>query len=81
MDKIRFYVEKIDEVIAPYINKIIDFLGKGYYVIYAAIAVVIILLFIIGLFSFMKKAPKTFLFLIILLAAVGAVAFFISYKA
>lgn len=81
MDKIRFYVEKIDEFIAPYINKIIDFLGKGYYVIYAAIAVVIIILVIIGLFSFMKKAPKTFLFLIILLAAVGAVAFFISYKA
>lgn len=81
MEKIKAFIEQADTFLKPYIDKVIDFLSKEYYVVYAAIAALLVFLVIPGLFSFIKKAPKTFLLIIILLAAAGLIAYFISYKA
>jgi tetrahydromethanopterin S-methyltransferase subunit G len=80
MEKIKQIIAQVDSFLAPYVEKIEYFLGKDYYIIYAAIGALIIFLIIPGLFTFIKRAPKLFLLIIIVLAAASLIAYFLVYK-
>lgn len=80
MEKVKGLISQMDAFIKPYIEKIISFLSKEYYVIYAAIVVLLLFLIIPGVFTFIKKAPKLFLLLLIILGIAVLVAYFVTYK-
>jgi uncharacterized membrane protein len=80
MEKIKQIIEQIDTFLKPYIDKLIAFLSREQYVIYGAIGVLLVLLVLFGLFTFLKKFPKTFLFLVIILSAAALIAYFLTYK-
>lgn len=76
MEFIREYIEKanafLEQYIAKAIDKIAEFLSGGEYLVIAVIGFFITLLIIIGLFRWLRKAPKTFLFVLILCVLVVA---------
>lgn len=79
-DFINPYSEKIDEIVEPVITKIIEFLFKGYNVIYLAIAIVLLIVLISGLVTCFKKFPKFFFILIIILSLISVLWYFFVYK-
>lgn len=76
MEFIREYIEKanafLEQYIAKAIDKIAEFLSGGEYLVIAVVGFFITLLIIIGLFRWLRKAPKTFLFVLILCVLVVA---------
>lgn len=76
MEFIREYIEKanafLEQYIAKAIDKIAEFLSGGEYLVIAVIGFFITLLIIIGLFRWLRKAPKIFLFVLILCVLVVA---------
>jgi len=80
MEKVKQIIEQIDAFLKPYIDKLIGFLSREQYIIYGAIGVLLVFLVLFGLFTFLKKFPKTFLFLVIILSAAALIAYFLSYK-
>lgn len=74
--------EKFTNFFRPIWDKIVQFVSKGedYYLLYGVIVVLLILLILPGLFAHLKKAPKFFVFLIILLGAVVAIWYFLILK-
>lgn len=80
MDKIRQFFETINNFLGPYWDKFQSFFGKGWYIIYAGILLLLLILIIVGLIRVFIKIPKTFLFLIILIAGFCVASYFIIYK-
>lgn len=72
--------EKFINLFKPIWDKIIQFFNKEYYVIYAIIVLFLIVLIIPGLFTFLKRWPKFFAFIIILLSAIVLVWYFLILK-
>lgn len=68
-DKIIKISDMISNLIEPYWNKVMGFLSKEYYIVYAAIAALVVILLLAGLFTMLKKAPR-FLFLIVFLLGI-----------
>lgn len=74
------YSEKIDEFVEPAITWLIEFFSKGYNVIYLAIAVILALVIISGLITCLRKFPKFFFILLIILSIISALWYFLVYK-
>lgn len=72
--------DKVSQIIKPFWDKILAFLSKEYYVLYAAISLVLIILIIPGLFTVLKRAPKFFFFVLVLLGVVIALWYFFVLK-
>lgn len=76
MGFLREYIEKANGFLKIYISNAIDkvaeFLSGGEYLVIAVIGFFITLLLIIGLFRWLRKAPKTFMFVLILCVLVIA---------
>ncbi|MFA6722118.1 MAG: hypothetical protein WCS50_02130 [Bacilli bacterium] len=81
-DTIVKLFDKADEFIAkflaPIINKIINFLSKGEYTIYALITVFVGIILLIGLFRWVFKGTKSFIFFLFLFGVVFAVWLFLG---
>lgn len=73
---------KFTKFFEPIWNKIVQFLNKGekYYLLYAAIIVLLIILILPGLYSFLKRAPKFFIFILFLLGIVVGIWYFFILK-
>jgi len=84
MDKIRELVkpffDMINGFLEPIMTKVTEFLLLDMRVLYAVIFVFVGLLALIGLIAFIKKAPKLFFVLLIILAIFLAAWFFLYYK-
>ena len=80
MEKIVEFFEKVSNFLAPYLDKMNLFFGKGWYIIYAGILLLLVILVLIGLITALIKFPKTFIFLFILIAAFCTVSYFLIYK-
>lgn len=74
MGFIRDFFEKINEILSvymePFLMKISDFLSSGEYLIYAIIGLFLILLIIVGLIRWLRKAPKLFITLVVIFGLV-----------
>ncbi|MGB3997601.1 MAG: hypothetical protein WBL36_04015 [Bacilli bacterium] len=81
-DTIVKLFDKADEFIAkflaPIINKIINFLSQGEYTIYALITIFVGIILLIGLFRWVFKGTKSFIFFLFLFGAVFAVWLFLG---
>lgn len=79
----QFFVEmndKFADLVDNYFQKVVDFLSKGYYVVYAAIALLALILIIAGLFTCLKRAPKFFFIVVLLLGLVVLLWYFFVHK-
>lgn len=69
MGFIREIIVKGNSFFEPYIKRIIDavtkFLTSGEYLVIGVIAIFVSLLVLIGLIRWLKKAPKLFMFVVI----------------
>lgn len=74
MGFIRDFFEKINEILSvymePFLMKISEFLSSGEYLIYAIIGLFLILLIIVGLIRWLRKAPKLFITLVVIFGLV-----------
>ncbi len=68
--------DKVSSFIEPLWNKVVSFVSKDYYVVYAAISILLAILVIAGLFAVLRKAPKFFFLVLILLGIVVALWYF-----
>lgn len=82
MDKIKETISNLNTVVGSYIKDVIDkiasFFTAGYYLLYAVIGILLIILILAGLIGCFKKIPKLFIFLLIVLGAVGAIYWFLG---
>ena len=74
------YSEKVGEFIEPGISWLIDFFQKDLSIIYAAIAIVLLIVIIAGLITCFRKMPKFFVTILIILAIICTVWYFVVYK-
>lgn len=77
IDKIKEIGNQINGIIEPLFNQVLAFLEKEYFIIYGILFLFVGILTIIGLFAFLKKAPKLFIFLVVLLGIIVALDQFI----
>ena len=81
MDK--FFIDindKIGQIIKPYWDKVLGFFNKEYYVLYAVLGLLLVILLIPGLFTILKRAAKFFFFILILFGAIIALWYFFVIK-
>lgn len=80
MDAVKNFIinlsTKFDELARPIWDKVIAFLNKEYYVVYAIIVLLLVFLIIPGLIAMFKKAGKFFIVLLVLLGIVFALWYF-----
>lgn len=57
--------DKANNMVEPYVAPVVKFLSNSEYIVVALIFIGVILLVIPGLFTYLKKATKFFIFLII----------------
>ncbi len=74
------YSEKVDEFVEPAITWLIEFFSKGYNVLYLAIAIILALVMISGLITCLRKFPKFFFILLIVLSIISTLWYFLIYK-
>lgn len=74
------YSDAVREFIQPGISWLMDFLEKDLSVIYASIAIVLLIVLIAGLIACFKKMPKFFITIILILAIISTVWYFVIYK-
>lgn len=71
---IRDIIEKGNNFLEPYISKVVDFitnfLGNGEYLVIGAILFFVTLVLLVGLIRWLRKAPKLFFFILILVGIV-----------
>ena len=72
--------DKINGFIKPLWDKVLDLLNKEMYILYAAVAILLVVIVLAGIIACFRKIPKFFIFLIIILGIVVAVWFFLVYK-
>lgn len=77
MEAIKGIFDKVDQLLSSYLQPVIDkitqFLGNGAYTVIAVIALFAGLLILIGLFRWLRKAPKLFFFLVFVFGLVVVV--------
>ena len=78
-DSIIKVSEQISNFIQPYWDKILHFLNAEYYVVYAAIAILLVILLVAGLFTMLKRTPKL-LFLVIFLLGIAVALWYVFVK-
>lgn len=57
--------DKANNIVEPYVAPVVNFLSNAEYIVVALILLGLILLVIPGLFTYLKKATKLFVFLLI----------------
>lgn len=80
MEVIKSFLSTIENFIIPIWGYIDGFLQKGWYIVYACIGIIVVILLIAGLISMLKKMPKFFIFLVVLIAIIATASWFILYK-
>lgn len=74
------YSDKVSEFIEPGVSWFKDFLQKDLSIIYAAIAIVLVIVIIAGLITCFRKMPKLFITILIILSIICLVWYFVVYK-
>ncbi|NLD26201.1 MAG: hypothetical protein GX661_02450 [Acholeplasmataceae bacterium] len=81
MDKIRAFLDSVNgfvgKFIEPILNKIANFIQSGKNAALAIILVFLALTVLIGLFTWLKKTPKLFFFVLIVFGGLAAAALLI----
>lgn len=72
--------DKFDSIVKPIWDKLVLYLSKEYYLVYALVTVVLIVLLIPGLVNVIRKAGKFFLVLLIIVAIIFAIWYFFVFK-
>ena len=80
MEKIKEIFVLISSYIEMGLNHVLDFLSKDLYILYGAIAVVLVIVVIAGLIACFKKIPKLFIIIVILLAIIVVAWYFLIYR-
>lgn len=80
MEGIKSFFENIDEVLMNYWAHISYFFQQEMYTIYCGIFIIIALLSIVGLIVSLKKFPKLFLFILIIVAIFCSISYLMIYK-
>lgn len=80
MEKIKEIFALISSYIEMGLNHVLDFLSKDLYILYGAIAVVLVIVVIAGLIACFKKIPKLFIIIVILLAIIVVAWYFLIYR-
>jgi hypothetical protein len=75
LDKANAFSEK---VLGPIIDKIVQFISSGEFTAIGIIGVFISLVFLIGLLTWIKKAPKLFFFILLLFSGLLAAALLVK---
>ncbi len=82
MEKIYEILAKADQIagklLEPIINKLIQFFSSGEYTAIAAIGLFLALIILVGLITWIRKAPKLFFFLLLVFSAVVAASLLIK---
>jgi hypothetical protein len=68
----------LSKYVGPIINKLINFLNKGEYTIYALLILFVGIILLIGLFKWVFKGTKSFILVLLLFGAVFAVWYFLG---
>lgn len=79
MQAIIDFFGKIDSFLEDIFTKIIGSLDGGLYIIYTGVAVIAALLIIVGLIAALKKIPRLFILIVLLVGIFCAAAYFIYY--
>ncbi len=80
MEVIKNFLGSIENMIKPLWGFIDNFLQKELYIIYACISIIVIILLIAGFIAMLKKMPKFFIFLVVLLTIIAVCVWFLYYK-
>lgn len=80
MEKIKEIFALISSYIEMGLNHVLDFLSKDLYILYGAIAVVLLIVVIAGLIACFKKIPRLFIIIVILLAIIVVAWYFLIYR-
>ncbi|MCR5422968.1 MAG: hypothetical protein K6E74_04950 [Bacilli bacterium] len=80
MEKIKEIFALISSYIEMGLNHVLDFLSKDLYILYGAIAVVLLIVVVAGLIACFKKIPRLFIIIVILLAIIVVAWYFLIYK-
>lgn len=79
MQVIIDFFDKIDNFLEDIFTKILGSMEGGLYIIYTGIAVIAALLIIVGLIAALKKIPRLFILIVLLVGIFCAAAYFIYY--
>lgn len=81
LDKIKEFLAPYGEIVGDFIQPVTswlsDFFSKDLNIIYVAIALILLIVFISGLITCFKKFPKFFIFLIILFSIISVFWYFV----
>ena len=80
MEKIKEIFALISSYIEMELNHVLDFLSKDLYILYGAIAIVLLIVVIAGLIACFKKIPRLFIIIVILLAIIVVAWYFLIYR-
>ncbi len=80
MDKIKEIVDLVSGYIESGVNFILNLLSGDMYILYGAIGIILAIVIIAGLIACLKKIPKLFIALILLLGIIVVVWYFVIYK-
>ena len=80
MEKIKEIFALISSYIEMGLNHVLDFLSKDLYILYGAIAIVLVIVVIAGLIACFKKIPRLFIIIVILLAIIVVAWYFLIYR-
>lgn len=72
MGVMQTYIEKINDILRPFLepilNKVVDFIQGNKFLALAGILLFLALVFLVGFIRWLRKAPKLFVFILILCA-------------
>ena len=84
LEKIREFLapygDIVGEFIQPVISWLADFFSKDFSIIYVAVALVLLIVFISGLVTCFRKFPKFFMFIVITLSLISVFWYFVMCK-
>lgn len=74
------FFENIENIIKPFLESILEFFNNELFIIYAGIAIILVVLVLTGLIVALRKFPKFFLFIVFVVGVFCALAYFFYYK-
>lgn len=80
MKTIQNFIDNIGEYIQKVIDPIRTFLSHDWYIIYASILFLLVILLVAGLIIVIRKIPKLFFTLTFILALLCIICYFIAYQ-
>lgn len=74
------FFANIENIIKPFLEGVLEFFNNELYIIYAGIAIVLVIIVLTGLIVALKKFPKFFLFVVFVVGVFCALSYFFYYK-